>query len=124
MTRRFLLCLVAALVAGCTPTGIDDVTSETWFGDLTATNSTMLMTVAHRGTTLSGSGGFTQLLVPGSSQSYTIAGTRRADTLDLLLTRSGESIRFLGWYLAGRKVLTGRLTGGDFNGMAVMLRKQ
>ena len=126
MTRRPLLGLALTLfLAACTPTEIEEVTSESWAGDVGTTNMMMMMTIAHRGTTVSGSGGFTALLVPGSKQSYTISGMRRADTLDLLLKRPGEEVHFVGRYSdSSRRGLTGTLAGGDYYGATVVLRRQ
>ena len=126
MTRRPLLGLALTLfLAACTPTEIEEVTSESWVGDVGTTNMMMMMTIAHRGTTVSGSGGFTALLVPGSTQSYTISGMRRADTLDLLLKRPGEEVHVVGRYSdTSRRGLTGTLAGGDYYGTTVVLRRQ
>ena len=127
MTRRLLPCLALMVFAvACTPTDpIEDVTSASWAGELTATNGMLIMTVAQRGTTLSGSGGFSTLLVAGSTDSFTLAGTRRADTLDLLLTRhAGQPVHFVGFYYTGRVVLTGKLTGGEFYDTPVTLVRQ
>jgi len=123
MTRRLLHLTLTMFAAGCAPTGVNDVTSERWVGELTSMNMMMLMTVAHRGTTLSGSGGFTALLVPGSEQGYQISGMRRADTLDILLKRNGEQVHFLGAYRANKSILVGNLFGGAFHGTPIVLRK-
>lgn len=126
MTRRSLLCLTLMLsMAACTPTEVEEVISESWVGDVGTTNMMMMMTIAHRGTSVSGSGGFTALLVPGSVQAYTISGMRRADTLDLLFQRSGEQVHFVGLYSsASRRALTGTISGGDYYGITVSLRRQ
>jgi len=125
MTRPLLALTLTLSLAACTPTELEEVTSESWVGDVGTTNMMMMMTIAHRGTTVSGSGGFTALLVPGSAQSYTISGMRRADTLDILLKRSGEQVHFVGRYSgASRQGLTGTLAGGDYYGTTVVLRRQ
>lgn len=126
MTRRLLTAgLSLALGAACSSTTeVEKVTSESWRGDVGQTNMIMMMTLAHRGTNVSGSGGFTALLVPGSVQSYTITGTRRADTLDLVMKGNGEQIRFVGWYDGNlRTGLTGTIAGGDYSGTTVVLRR-
>ena len=125
MTRRLLTVTLLLAIAACTPTGVDDVTSESWGGEVGSTGVVMTMTIAHRGMNLSGSGGFTALLVPGSAQAYTISGTRRADTLDLLFKRTGEEVRFVGHYNGpSRVVLSGVIAGGDYSGTTIYLRKQ
>jgi hypothetical protein len=125
MTRRLLTVTLSLVIAACTPTGVDDVTSESWGGDIGSTGVMMMMTIAHRGTSVSGSGGFTALLVPGSAQSYTISGARRADTLDLLFKRTGEEVRFVGHYNGPSRVgLSGTISGGDYSGTTIFLRKQ
>ena len=126
MTRRSLFCLaLTVFAAACTPTDpIDDVTSSSWAGEVGSSGTMMLMTVAERGTALSGSGGFSALLVPGSVQSFTLTGTRRADTLDIILKRSGETVHFVGSIPACKCVLVGQITGGDYSGASVSLRKQ
>lgn len=127
MTRPLTLTLaLTAFVTACISTdGVEEVKSSSWAGELTSMNSMLIMTVAERGTTLSGSGGFSTLLVAGSTDSFTLSGTRRADTLDLLLKRhAGDPVHFVGWYLYGRVVLVGNLTGGEFYGTPVSLVKQ
>lgn len=125
MTRRQFPWALVLLLAACAPTTeVEEVTSERWVGDVGTTNMMLVMTIAHRGTTPSDSGGFTALLVPGSAMPYTISGNRRADTLDLLLKRPGEQVHFAGWYLAGRNGLIGTLSGGDSSGTTLTLRRQ
>jgi len=127
MTHRALTLALTLFLAACTgTTEIEEVTSERWVGDVGTTNMMMLMTIAHRGTSVSGSGGFTAVLVPGSTQSYTITGMRRADTLDLLLKRTGEQVHFVGRYsdTTSRQGLSGTLAGGDYYGTTVVLRRQ
>ena len=138
MIRRLLTLGLTLLVAACAKTTeIEEVTSESWVGDVGTTNMMMMMTIAHRGTSVSGSGGFTALLVPGGVMSYTISGARRADTVDVVLKRAGEQVRFVGRYSystgpltglcaknRGDCMLTGTLLGGDYSGTTVVLRKQ
>jgi hypothetical protein len=126
MSRRLLISGLTILLAACAKTTeIEEVTSESWVGDVGTTNMMLMMTIAHRGTTVSGSGGFTALLVPGGVVPYTISGHRRGDTLDLAFQRTGEQVHFVGIYNNRcRTGLTGTIAGGDYYGTTVVLRRQ
>jgi hypothetical protein len=98
---------------------------ESWVADnLTPNRYTMYLAFASDAPTFTGTGSLQALLVPGGAEALTLTGSRRADTLDLLITRAGGGqLRFLGWYVAQGAGLGGHLDGGEFAHVGAVFRR-
>ena len=102
-----------------------DVTlRESWVADnLTSSRYTLYLAFVSSAT-FTGTGSLQAILVPGSADALSLAGTRRADTLDILITRaSGGQVRFIGWYVAKGNGLSGHLDGGEFTHTGAVFRR-
>jgi len=102
----------------------EPIRAERWTADLVATRQVLSMTFQQSSSSVSGTGTLTALLVPGAADALTLAGTRRADTLDITFSRAGgDHFRFLGWYVAKGAGITGSLDGGEFTRTSVSFRR-
>ncbi|MBL0170296.1 MAG: hypothetical protein IPP90_06110 [Gemmatimonadaceae bacterium] len=118
---------IATLLAGLVACGdaIQPRATEAWTADLVVTRQVLFMTLTRESSTVKGTGSLTALLVPGSGDPLTIAGTRRGDTLDITYRRAdGGSFRFVGSYVANNAGLQGSVNGGEFTNLRVSFRKR
>ena len=115
-----LWCVVAACSSSVSPR-----TDEQWAADLTATRQLLVIQFTRSGSSVNGTGSLSNTLVPGSTEPLRVGGSRRADTLELVLTRpDGDIYRFSGWYVARGSGLSGTLSGGAFTDTPVSFRQR
>jgi hypothetical protein len=120
---RAILPGVAIVAAGC-QSAAEPLLNEQWVADLVASRQVLYLTFPPTGTSVSGRGTLSGLLETGG-ESISVKGTRRADTLDLTLVRSGGAQHHLiAAYVANRAALSGQLSGGEFDGLRVAFRKR
>lgn len=114
--------LVLAAALGC-DSSVAPVLNEQWVADLTASRQVLYMTFPPTSSPVSGHGTLSGLLETGG-ESLSVKGSRRGDTLDVVLIRqSGAQHRLVATYVANRTALSGQLSGGEFEGVRVNFRK-